>query len=114
MRGFYIRAQFHVIARLDATVQYIADILATRGDTDDNNRRRVKAILILANPAEAARLLADEHVGEAERRDLDWSELLPAVTVFVHLYFGTTPQPSEGVARVEGVGPVTRRSSAAT
>jgi len=112
MRGFYIRAPFAVIARLDATVQQLADLLAAQGDTDDNHHRRVKAILILANPAVSVQLLAghrqqpsDESASDAQH--LDWSKLLPAVTILVHMYLGTPGAPSEGVARVEGVGPVT-------
>ena len=107
MRGFYIRAHFAVIARLDATVQYVADVLAAHGDTDDNDRRRVKAILLLANPAQAAQLLAEHRADPSDDPDPDWSKLLPAVTVVVHLYHGSTGQPSDGIARVEGVGPVT-------
>ncbi|MGH3345895.1 MAG: DUF222 domain-containing protein [Nocardioides sp.] len=134
MRGFYIRAPFAVIARLDATVQHIADLLAAQGDTDDNDHRRVKAILLLANPAAAVQLLAGHHTQKAPSphpsddqpdepgvdepgvdepgvdepgEDLDWSKLLPAVTILVHLYRGTPEAPSEGVVRVEGLGPVT-------
>ncbi|MGH3362115.1 MAG: DUF222 domain-containing protein, partial [Nocardioides sp.] len=109
MRGFYIRAPFPVITRFDATVQYLADALAALGDTDDNDHRRVKAILLLANPAQAVELLAAyqrwrEQPAEP-KPEVDWSTLLPAVTVFVHVYGG--PDPSEGIARAEGAGPVT-------
>ena len=61
MRGFYVRATFPVIARLDATVAHVAAALAALGDTDDVDQRRVKAILILANPAQAVELLAAHH-----------------------------------------------------
>jgi hypothetical protein len=113
MRGFYIRAPFAVIARFDATVQHVADVLAARGDTDDNDRRRVKAILILANPAAALQLLvnaavADPESAEDDAGDVDWSKLLPAVTILVHMYRGTLDAPSEGVARIEGVGPISQ------
>lgn len=37
-------------------------------------------------------------------KDVDWSQFLPAVTVYVRLYGGAE---NTGVARVEGVGPVT-------
>lgn len=105
MRGFYIRASFDVIARVDATVQHLADLLAAAGDTDDNDARRVKAVLLLADPVAAVRLLTQQR--EAPVDDVDWSALLPAVQLFVHMYFGTPAQPSEGVVRVEGVGAVT-------
>ncbi|HEX6150738.1 DUF222 domain-containing protein [Nocardioides sp.] len=105
MRGFFIRAPFAVIARFDATVQHIADVLAAQGDTDDNDHRRVKAIVILSNPVAAVELLANHRQDSSQ--DVDWSKLLPAVTILVHMYLGTAEAPSEGVARVEGVGPVT-------
>ena len=52
MRGFFVRAPFPVIAMLDARVQWIADILASLGDADDQDARRVKAIAVLANPVQ--------------------------------------------------------------
>ena len=57
MRGFYIRAHFATIARLDATVAYLAQALLAMGDTSSLDQRRVKAVLILANPAQAVQIL---------------------------------------------------------
>ena len=57
MRGFYIRAPFPVIARIDATVAYLADALLALGDTSTLDQRRVKALLVMANPTEAVELL---------------------------------------------------------
>jgi hypothetical protein len=51
--GFYVRATLPVIARLDATVEFLADALAALGDTDERDARRVKAVLVLANPEQA-------------------------------------------------------------
>ena len=48
-----------------ATVNRIAEILAARGDTDPVGARRARAVGILAQPAEALRLLLDH------RHDLD-------------------------------------------
>jgi hypothetical protein len=110
MRGFYIRAPFAVIARLDATVQHLADLLAARGDTDDNDARRVKAVLLLANPVAAVQLLTQQQQPQPEAgagAEPDWSALLPVVQLFVHMYAGTPEAPSEGVVRVEGLGPIT-------
>jgi len=124
MRGFYERAPFAVIARLDATAAYVAEALAALGDEDPVEVRRVKAMLLLANPAQAVELLAayaawkdrpadpetpdDDSKVEPERTggkpEVDLRKLLPVVTVFVHLYAGAD---GEGVARVEGSGPVT-------
>jgi hypothetical protein len=120
MRGFYVRAPFAVIARLDATVAYVAEALTAFGDADGLDARRVKAILLLANPAQAAELLAayaewkdrpadpDEPATEPDRTgpkpEIDWSKLLPVVQLFVHLYAGVD---LDGVVRVEGAGPMT-------
>ena len=91
MRGFFIRAPFPVIALFDARVQWFADILASLGDTDDRDRRRVKAIAILANPHAAVALIeafvrwryrpdcpADDHGQRTgEKPDLDWATVMP-------------------------------------
>lgn len=58
MRGFYVRAEFATIARLDATVAYVADALLALGDDGTLDERRVKAVLLLANPSRAVELLA--------------------------------------------------------
>jgi hypothetical protein len=106
MRGFYVRADFATIARLDATVAYVADALAALGDEGTLDERRVKAILVLANPTQAVELLRAYAVwrrGEAPEPasyELDESKLLPAVWLFVHV-------GGSGAARVEGMGPVT-------
>ena len=57
MRGFYTRAPFGVIAQLDAAVAFFAQLLLHLGDTSSEDERRVKAILILANPVQAVDLL---------------------------------------------------------
>jgi hypothetical protein len=117
MRGFFIRAPFPVIAMLDARVQWIADILAALGDADDLDTRRVKAVAVLANPHQAVAMIeafvasqsADtaeesESTATKEKPDIDWSKVMPTVTLFVHLYAGAEPT---GTARVEEHGPVT-------
>src|SRR5680860_1856448 len=48
IRGFYVRADIATIARIDATVA--ARALLAMGDTSTLDQRRVKAVLILANP----------------------------------------------------------------
>ncbi len=120
MRGFYIRGPFATIAKLDAAVAYFATLLAHLGDSESEDTRRVKAILILANPPAALDLLEDYRhwlLTQADTADpaapdqtseeppvVDWSRLLPAVTVYVHLYGGID---GTGIARVEDVGPLT-------
>ena len=97
MRAFYIRGPFATIARFDATVAFIADLLLRLGDDDPEDVRRVKAVLVLSNPAAALELMQ-------QAANIDWSPFLPAVTVYVHLYGG---DETTGVARVEGSGPLT-------
>ena len=104
MRGFYVRAPFPVIARLDATVAHLAQALLDLGDDSPLDQRRVKAILILANPTEAVALMQAYAEQQSTAEAPDPSTLLPAVTLYVHLYGGVD---TDGLARVEGIGPVT-------
>jgi hypothetical protein len=108
MRGFYVRGPFAVIARLDAAVAFFATVLAHLGDTSSEDERRVKAILILANPVTAVDLLRSYQRWLSNESGLapqvDYATLLPAVTVYVHLYGHAD---SDGIARVEGSGPLT-------
>jgi hypothetical protein len=104
MRGFYIRAHFAVIARLDATVDHVADALEFLGIEGSSDERRALAVLVLANPHQAVRVL-DAYHQKRRVSPPDPAKLLPKVMVHVHTYRG--PEPSTGVVRVEGVGPVT-------
>ncbi len=56
--GFYVRSTVGVIARIEATVAFLADALAAFGDGDVEDLRRVKATALLANPVQAVELLA--------------------------------------------------------
>ncbi|MGZ4536930.1 MAG: DUF222 domain-containing protein, partial [Nocardioidaceae bacterium] len=58
MRGFVIRGPLGLVARFDATVDFLARALAALGDEDTVEDRRLKAVLILANPVQAVHLLA--------------------------------------------------------
>jgi hypothetical protein len=188
MRGFYLRTGVVGVARLDATVAYLAEALHRLGCTEDVDTRRAMAMVILASPAEATRLLAQyaawkarpveldddpinnvpaadvagdgpgvegdlaEPDGPADRCEgvvgdaldlwrssgggallgecpvIDWSKLLPALTLYVHLYGGRVsaadiegqtgwpPRPlamgldradSPEIVRVEGIGALT-------
>jgi hypothetical protein len=101
MRGFTIRAPFATIAVLDAAVQRIADILR---DPDPVEQRRVKALLVLARPDVAARLIAEYADPSGDRPTVTWSDLLPRVVVNVHTYAGAD---ADGIARVERCGAMT-------
>jgi hypothetical protein len=57
MRGFYVRADFASIARIDATVAHLAEALKALGDERCADDRRVAAVLLMANPPQAMRLL---------------------------------------------------------
>ena len=104
MRGFYVRAHFAVIARLDATVAHLADALKALGVDATEDERRAMAMLVLANPHQAVRIL-DEYHQQRSASLPDPTDLLPDVVLHVHTYRG--PEPSTGIVRVEGVGPVT-------
>jgi hypothetical protein len=107
MRGFYVRAHFAVIARLDATVDHLADALGALGISTSNDERRALAMLVLATPRQAVRIL-DAYHQKRSQSPPDLSELLPEVVVHVvHVHTYRGPEPSAGVVRVEGVGSVT-------
>jgi hypothetical protein len=126
IRGFYIRADFATIARLDATVAFLADALKALGDPGTEDERRVRAVLFLANPVAAVQLLRayaawranpshDEPAPEADRLDPNHTtpavpgdaDLLPVIQLFVHVLGGEAGLGK--VARVEGRGPITAR-----
>lgn len=56
-RTLYVRTGAAQMARIDATIAFYADVLATLGDTDPLDKRRSKAVLLLANPTQAVALL---------------------------------------------------------
>jgi len=134
MRGFYVRADFATIARIDATVAYLARALQAMGDSSNLDVRRTKSVLIMANPTQAVKILqayaawqrqpdlrettdadpntdAEAPMLEPERFDpsvaaelLDDAKLLPTVWLFAHLAASPADSP---VARIEGADPVT-------
>jgi len=120
-----IRAPFATITVFDAALQQIVDIWGDLGDTDDLDKRRVKALLVLSRPDLAAGLIAayqawsDRPADPADlpdvtdeteetdgagcgpgeprsgpRPEIDWSRLLPAVTVYLHTYRGVDTAPT--------------------
>lgn len=118
--------------QLDATLDRIAAALAAAGDTDCLDLRRSKALAILGTPALALRILlcgvstgsttghgdeppgdqSDEAVLARLLSELPVEKLMPTAILYLHLtdhtLFGTG-EPGTGVARWEGVGPITRR-----
>jgi hypothetical protein len=57
-KTLYVKDNAAAIARLDATIAYLADALKALGDTHPEEIRRVKAVVIMANPLQAVQLLA--------------------------------------------------------
>jgi hypothetical protein len=112
IRGFLIRAPFGTVRILDATLDRIAAILADLGDTTTLDQRRVTALLILCRPDVAAELYrayaawSDRTSQPGPKPEIDWSRLLPAVQVLVHVYAGPD---TDGVARVERAGALTEQ-----
>ncbi len=94
--GFYVRSTVGVIARLDATVAFLADALAAFGDPDVEELRRVKAVALLANPVRAVELLA---AFAAHRADTPATASSPSTPGFP-LTPGSpsTPEPCDGPA----------------
>jgi uncharacterized protein Smg (DUF494 family) len=82
MATFMVRADVPTIETIDATVTALAETLVE--EIDDEDLRRVKAMLMLVTPQ------AEGSLPEP-----------PVVNLFVHTY------PDEPIARVEGHGPVT-------
>ncbi len=56
--GFYVRSTVGVIARVEATVLFVAEALKAFGDAEDLDARKVKAVVVLCNPTRAVELLA--------------------------------------------------------
>ena len=93
MASFLVRADLATIEAIDAAVTRRAgDLAESQPDAPHlatEDQRRVHAFLLMVTGAAG---------------DTDLADLLPGVTVFVHTYAGPD---REGVARVEGHGPVT-------
>ncbi|HET6654323.1 MAG TPA: DUF222 domain-containing protein, partial [Nocardioides sp.] len=95
---------------LVAMVDRIAEILLHHGDTDPVGARRSKALGILAHPARALALLRSASsvggdqvsTGSTTGGDVP----LPPATLYVHVS-RESMQTGDGVARMEGVGPLT-------
>ncbi len=56
-KTLYVRTDAAAMTRIDTTIAYLADALATLGDPDPEHLRRVKALLIMANPDQALTLI---------------------------------------------------------
>ncbi|MCL1840910.1 MAG: 13E12 repeat family protein [Propionibacteriaceae bacterium] len=103
---------------LDATLQLIADALASQGDDRDPDQRRAAAVGIIANPAAAVQLIGvhttrgmiNPPASQADAAAvIDEAKHLPPLVPHTHLYVhvcADTLDDPDGIARVEGIGPV--------
>lgn len=122
---------------LEAMCDRIAAMLAMLGDDDTLQVRRSKALGLLGHPVKVLALFAeyddavrdgrvdpvdspedDEQPTPEPKGDptafvkldlarLDWRKLLPRVTLYVHLSEENLTRDANGVARIEGLGPIT-------
>ncbi|WP_435769409.1 HNH endonuclease signature motif containing protein [Nocardioides sp. SYSU DS0651] len=89
MATFMVRADVATIDLLDAAVGAAAGRLAASMPEATDDERRVHAVRLLSNPG-------------AEGAAADLHDLSPAVQLYVHVFPG-----GDGIARLEGHGPVT-------
>ena len=100
---------------LIAVLDRLAEVLLHQGDTDPVAVRRSKALGILAHPTRALALLTSAAVEpvetpvveeRAERASRNHRTALPPATLYIHLT-DQALRTGAGVARMEGVGPIT-------
>src|SRR3990170_942635 len=56
-KTLYVRSSAAAMIRVEASIAFYAAMLAALGDTDSEDKRRAKALLIMANPPAALQLL---------------------------------------------------------
>ncbi len=112
-KGVYARLDVADAVRLDAEIDRLARVLASRGDGSTLDVRRSRALGLLARPAAALRLVAeaepdalDPDLAEA-LRGLDPAHLRPRAQLVIHLTESDFTRDGHGVARFEGGGPIT-------
>jgi hypothetical protein len=105
-REIVIRTDEASAVEFDAAIDQVAADLAQLGDGDSRDARRAKAVGVLAHP-QLALNLCDRAAGrDVAGPSASDSKFGRAATLLVHV----TPESMEtgrGVARIEGVGPVT-------
>jgi len=114
MRGFYIRAGLGVIAQFDAGVAFLADALEAAGDSGSDDEHRIRAVRLMANPAQAIAVVHAANDVRGGRKTPngvfrllpDESTLVPQVELYVHLSQNAVEEGYTGVSRVEGQRPL--------
>ena len=122
VKNIFIRTETPNAIWFDATIDRIADSLATLGDSAGKDIRRGRAVGIIAQPQQALHLFDqtaaatgaedDEAVptgpvGAGVRR----VDGRPPATLYVHLSQETFTRDAGGVARFEGAGPITEEQA---
>ncbi len=129
IKDIFIRTEAPNAIWFDASIDRVADSLAALGDTDSKALRRAKAVGVLAQPQQALNLFdttarlatggAPFHDGSATNADVEvdadqqtarpGSQVTtrPPATLYIHLSEDSFTRDEHGVARFEGVGPVT-------
>jgi len=112
-KGLYAKLDAPDAIRLDAEVDRLARILATRGDVSTLDVRRSRALGLLANPVAALRLVAETEPQALDAdlveflQGLDPKQLRPRVELVVHVTESDFTRDAHGVARFEQGGPIT-------
>lgn len=114
IKDIHIRTEAPDAIWFDAAIDRIADGLEILGDGSSKDVRRAKAVGVIAQPQRTLDLFADVAPAgsvASERSDrLTPVDTRPPATLYVHLAAIDTTSvelPTSGVARIEGVGPVT-------
>jgi len=135
VKDIFIRTEAPNAIWFDASIDRVADSLAALGDTDSKDLRRAKAVGVLAQPQQALNLFdtttrlatggAPFHDGSATKAGVEVDadqqgglggqpvpagfgvDARPPATLYIHLSEGSFARDGHGVARFEGVGPVT-------
>lgn len=78
MRGFFLRTDVGGVAKVEAAVAYVAQVLADLGCEEDLDTRRAMAMVVLADPAAAVKLIATHRAWTSRPAD-ERDEQLPLV-----------------------------------
>ena len=105
-----VKADAADLIRFDATIDRVADDLKILGDPRNQDQRRAAAFGVLADPQTALNLRADAYATYTGQpmpvRTGQRTAPHTQVSLYVHLTDDAL-RTNQGVARVEGIGPVT-------
>jgi hypothetical protein len=103
----FIRGDAADVLQFDAGLDSVADNLALLGDESSKDQRRAHAVGILGDPQQALDLLCGSLRAESAISSKGSAAHRPAATLYIHVSREAFMSGANGVARVEGVGPVT-------